>query len=226
MDSLELTYRRTEETAGARWQPLPGTFASAVDNGLVVHDLFHPLPASQGSLADELARLGAEYYLHHEGAGRLQLLDKKAAALPPSGLNVLARSAAEVVGRVFALRQPEPGELMLGHSGALADCPTAERVFAAAERSATAGLERLVWGAEGDAELMAAKNAFCAPGVVASWLRHGWQAARLRYPDQARARAAWTQAQELLHELGKAARPDTVLVARRDGYAATFSVAA
>ncbi|VTU41958.1 MULTISPECIES: hypothetical protein [unclassified Variovorax] len=225
MESLELKYRRLPADASDSWEPLPGTFRSAANNWLVVHDLFHHLPHDRGSLAEELATLGAEYYVNYEGSGLLGAYDTAAAGLPTPGLNALTRSAAGVVGMAYEAGEG-PEVFDLRPTTAPVACELAESVFVATERSAVAELEHLLWGMGNEPEWQAAKKAFCTPGLVASWVRQGYQGAKARYPDQARARAGWNEAVELLFTVGSKAQPDAVLVASRRGYSASFEVVA
>lgn len=65
--SVSLTYRRNAAFFTLPWVPVTKNWQSNADNWLIAHDLYHHRPWDQGTLFEELASFGAQYYVEHEG---------------------------------------------------------------------------------------------------------------------------------------------------------------
>lgn len=65
--SFSLTYRRNAAFFTLPWVPVTKAWHSNADNWLIAHDLYHHRPCDQGTLFEELASFGAQYYVEHEG---------------------------------------------------------------------------------------------------------------------------------------------------------------
>lgn len=56
-------YRRTDLDRMGEWAPVGSSWKTAASAGLVAHDMFHHLPTDTGTFAQEVASLGAEWYI-------------------------------------------------------------------------------------------------------------------------------------------------------------------
>lgn len=56
-------YRRTDQDRLGEWAPVGSSWKSAASSGLVAHDIYHHLPTDVGTFAQEVASLGAEWYI-------------------------------------------------------------------------------------------------------------------------------------------------------------------
>lgn len=219
----ELRFRNTGK-GDECWLPLEGNWRTAACNWLVAHDLYHHEPNDKGSLAEELASLGAEYYVCHEDRAVSFIPEEGEPELPPPGLNALARSAAGIIGISMESEHLGAEDFALEPSGiAPLDDKVAEYVFRAAAESAAAELNHLA--ADNDLpEWAPVREAFEQPEVVASWIRLGYVNAQRRFPEQLRVRQAFEAASKAVWEIGFKTGHGAVLTARRQGYDTTLQV--
>lgn len=57
-------YRRTDQDRLGEWASLDSTWKTPASSGLVAHDIYHHLPTDKGTFAQEVAALGAEWYIN------------------------------------------------------------------------------------------------------------------------------------------------------------------
>lgn len=62
-EPVVLRYRRTDQDRLGPWVPVDSSWKSTASHALVAHDIYHHLPADTGTFADEVAALGAEWYV-------------------------------------------------------------------------------------------------------------------------------------------------------------------
>lgn len=80
LDASTYRYRRTDQDRLGEWRPIGSSWKTAASAGLVAHDIYHHLPTDDGTFAQEVAALGAEWYFD------VQALDgENMAAWPLSG---------------------------------------------------------------------------------------------------------------------------------------------
>jgi len=221
--SNEIAYRRVPSGLGRGWLPLGDTWRTIACNWLMAHDLYHHEPDDRGELCEELATLGAEYYVCEEPLDPPghRLSDED--SLPPPGMNCLTRSAAGIVGMLWEAGTADPQQFVFE----FADCaplPTtdAERIFEAVERSAICQLEEMLDGISDDEDWAGALREFSRPGLIASWIRKGYRSAAARFPDQARVREGWNAARQQISQLDPPL--GAIVIARLRGYDASFEV--
>lgn len=215
MDHSFLAYRLTDQQPDC-WLPTDESWRTACSSWIVAHDLYHHRPADTGSLAEELASLGAEYYICHEGSGISEI--ESGGVLPPPGHNALTRNAAGIIGLAIESGNVGFDELALKPSGAaLTDCTRAESVFRAAAESAIAEMHYLCPDINSP-EWYAVKTAFSQPEVVASWIRLGYSTTKSRFPDQQRVRRAFETTCEAVRNMSSSSPLGSVLMASRAGY--------
>jgi len=56
-------YRRTDQDRLGEWASIDSTWKTPASSGLVSHDVYHHLPSDKGTFAQEVAALGAEWYI-------------------------------------------------------------------------------------------------------------------------------------------------------------------
>lgn len=203
------------------WQPLDSEWRTTAGAWLVAHDLYHHQPGDQGSLAEELATLGAEYYINHECD--IVVTAQDPAVLPPPGLNALSRSAAGVVG--IALESDTLGaeDLVLSPAEPTTIAnPIAERVFQSAAESAIAEMEYIAPDPDFP-EWAAVRKAFSLE-VVAGWIRAGYRQAQQRFPDQSRVRHAFDAAFKQVKQLSATTEIEAIMTVSLTGYDAHLIV--
>lgn len=62
-------YRRTDQARLGEWAPVGASWKSEASAGLVAHDVYHHLPEDVGTFVQEVASLGAEWYIDIQGVG-------------------------------------------------------------------------------------------------------------------------------------------------------------
>lgn len=204
-----LDYMRAATSAGEPWCPIGDGWRSPCNSWLVAHDQFHHLPGDVGSLCEELATLGAEYYVCHEPLAPSPW-PGDADALPPPGLNSLVRSAAGIVGMAFESEHSGAEEFVIRQTSGPRVPGTTWNIFTCAGTSAAGQLRELVEGTD-DPEWLRALESFEAPNVAASWIAAGYSNAQARFSSQADVRAKWEQAVTQLRDLEKSTPHGAIL---------------
>lgn len=59
-------YSRTDRDRLGQWAPVDSSWKTAASSALVAHDIYHHLPTDTGSFAQEVASLGAEWYVDRQ----------------------------------------------------------------------------------------------------------------------------------------------------------------
>lgn len=62
-DIVVQRYRRTDQDRLGQWAPVDASWKFTANSGLVAHDIYHHLPGDTGTFAQEVAALGAEWYI-------------------------------------------------------------------------------------------------------------------------------------------------------------------
>ena len=219
---LEFRYQfRPKAPPDTRWLPLTRAWQGSACSWLVLHDMYHHLPTDTGTLAEELATLGAEYYIVFEGTGLSPEFCGSGEEVTAPGLNALVSSAAGIVGSAKEDCTHGPDSFRLAR---LETPPVSEElnpIFMSAEKSAAGQLAELIEG-DSDLEWNAALAAFREEGLISSWLRSGYLNAKARFPDRERIQDAWKAAEAVLrnHEKGMAEN-ETLVISLHD-YDAIF----
>lgn len=208
----ELFFRRRSSRCGAQsWEGLSGGLVGEADSWLIAHDLYHHLPGDS-TLADELATVGAEYYVCYEDTGT-----SDGSELPPPGKNALEGAAAGIVGMCFDSDTTHLSFRLAKARGKLEVPETAAAIFNDSEVSAVAQLREMLEGND-DKPWLRSLERFSRPGVASSWVARGYLNARKRFPDQLRVRENWHEAQRRINALAPSAPLGSVLRATRTGY--------
>jgi hypothetical protein len=82
-------YRRTNESRLGEWLPVDSSWKTEASAGLVAHDIYHHFPSDTGSYAQEVAALGAEWYVD------LQPLDNSQNSLSKRDLEMFVLGATD-----------------------------------------------------------------------------------------------------------------------------------
>lgn len=223
MDKIELRYANDPLSSLAKWTPVEDSWRTPAENWVVVHDLYHHTLDDTGSLAEELATLGAEYYICHQPLfQQLPLLVEPNPCLPVPGFNAMTCAAAGIVGLKAEDDCEDLDEFLMQTVPAPA-MPEFEHLFEEVERSAVLQLAEMMEGREKEPDVQRALAAFSQKGVIASWVRRGYLQAKTRFPDHPRIQNAWAAAEAQLLSMASSIQPGGVLLAVRNGYDATFS---
>jgi hypothetical protein len=95
-------YRRTNESRLGDWLPVDSTWKTAASAGLVAHDIYHHFPSDTGSYAQEVAALGAEWYVD------LQPLDEAQNSVSARNLDMFLRGATDNTLNVLDAKEKTP----------------------------------------------------------------------------------------------------------------------
>lgn len=190
--SIEYELRR------GMWEPTQVGWRTEVDSWGVMHDLLHHFPGDVGRTEEELATLGAEYYVNHE------LLAKGAVSedeIERSELAALATLSRGLEGFLAASTEDEncPVEFFeLGPAPALGAIPAgALRIFEQLATEAATHLCRFVIDDENWAK---ARASFEDRERVLGWIASGYSRTRERFPDQVKIRQVWDKGLSQLRE--------------------------
>lgn len=104
-------YRRTDQARLGEWEPLGSTWKSAASAGLVAHDVYHHLPSDTGTFAQEVAALGAEWYIDVQPLG-----SKKAKSTSEGALKSFERNVTDTVFNALDSQEDFPFMLSNGHT--------------------------------------------------------------------------------------------------------------
>ena len=164
-------YRRTDRGRG-EWQSIDATWKTPASAGLVSHDVYHHLPGDTGTFAEEVATLGAEWYIERQPLGT---------RLPKSGekhLKTMERNTRDTVQNAVESREAHPYAMPRRHVQALSAEETAyfdHLARVAFEELAQAGVSNHY--VQADFHLRFLEN-----------LLWGYEQAKTRFPDQAAVR--------------------------------------
>lgn len=209
--SIPLSYRFQLSTQGLHWQPIDSAWRTAASEWLVAHDLFHHQAEDCGTLGQELASLGAEYFICYQGKALLPEFGGPADSVCTPGEVALVNSAAGIVGMVFENCCDMPAGFHLSRPALASSAqsliaPEALAVFAKAAESAASMMEEL-----------SPAIAPGTPGVVLDWVMSGYLWAQETYPDQAAAHAGFESMISELHQVRAIAKPGDILQVKREG---------
>jgi hypothetical protein len=192
-----LRYRRTENTRGDDWKPLGSTWQTAASEAVVAHDVYHHMPGDTGTLAEEMATFGAEYYVNYEHSG-----ERRAIPLLELGAVAVATEAATTA------RQPDRACVLTSPLRRPLDT-NAEEAFSCVAQAAFFQLEAALEVRREDELARGMVSAipeirgktFVASAV--NLMRFGYRQARRRFPDQQRVRTAMSNLELVLRSLGR-----------------------
>lgn len=221
---LEFRYQyRPKAPPDQRWLPLSRAWQDSASHWLVLHDVFHHLPEDTGTLAEELASLGAEYYILHEGTGLSPEFCRTSEEVAPPGLNALITGACGIVGMAKEDCTHGPSQFNLAPIETASVPDESNAIFMAAETSAVSQLAEMLEG-DPDPEWKAAYASFSKQGLISSWVRSGFLNAKTRFPDRERIQAAWKKAEEgIRDQAGKMAEYETLSISVPE-YDAIFKI--
>lgn len=168
-------YRRIDDgSRSGDWWPLDKAWQTAASPGLIAHDIYHHLPTDTGTFADEVAALGADWYVC------LQPQPGAAAHQRDSALAKIWRYTEQITLNALDSAEERPFALVRRQGCALSP------LDAAAFREMGERAARLLGNS--DERRAADRSGFVDRFVqVTSW---GYQQARIRFPDQTRTRRA------------------------------------
>ena len=184
-------YRRVESTRAGDWKPLDSSWKSEASAGLVGHDMYHHLPDDTGTFAEELATIGAEWYVDRKP------LNGFFGDCPPRELKALEGNVVDTVLNAIDSKEEAPFCLPSHNGERLSEEEMA--FFSGLAQTALAVLEK------SDAPKILNRPDF-ALRLVGQLLR-GYAAAKARFPDQAAARIGSRELRENLADLGHSEVP-------------------
>ena len=109
-------YRRTDQDRLGQWAPVGSSWKSTASSGLVAHDIYHHLPADVGTFAQEVASLGAEWYVDIQALGSNPA--PRIDAWPLSGFE---RNVIDTVLNALDSREKRPFHLPVHDAAALSE---------------------------------------------------------------------------------------------------------
>jgi hypothetical protein len=177
------------------------------------------LPGDTGTLSEEIATLGAEYYMNHEENGTSDLGQGLDSDLEPPGLRALVSSAAGVMGMAVTVLDLPAHKIQLQSIREPRLSDEIERIFGAVATSAYRQLVEVLREKRGWEDVLAQ---FELNEPMVALMRRGYRLCRHRFPDQALARQRFQAASIRLHELAGTVEEGALLVARREGYDLSF----
>ena len=208
-----LRYQRVDCVREEDWQPLGLDWQSPANEAVIAHDLYHHLPEDAGTFREEVATLGAEYYINFERCRRLGRLP---------GLNELQHAASYVVTNTAQGAVDVESALSLPASLTKPLDPIAERIFAEVALTAYSEIPVLtdlpdeIFEPEEDGT-NPYQVAFC--NAFVGTMRQGYRQAKTRFPDRSRVRAAFKSLERDLFRLNASVAPiGTTLTLVRRGY--------
>lgn len=219
--SSELSYRFVPKGGAEVWVPVGGEWRTAASNWIVVHDAYHHQPGDIGTVAQEFATMGAEFYVCHEQLGGPA--PQAELELPPPGWNALSRSAAGIVGVAFDSGMAADG-LTLSRAPTTSRLPVhVEAILSHAANSAVDEFREILYG-NTEPVWVAAYAAMATPGLLLGWMAKGYWDAKTRFPDQGRVQSAWADALCKVQSQRERATPNSILTVRLSAYEAEISV--
>lgn len=167
-------YRRTDQDRAGQWAPVGARWKSTASSGLVGHDVYHHLPSDVGTFAQEVASLGAEWYIS------VQSLDGEFSRIGQRKLQSFQRNAQDTVLNALDANEKDAFRLPERHTTLLLSAPEME-VF---ERTAAETLVTLQESIDPRATVGAEFATIFVQNLL--W---GYEQARNRFPDQKRVQA-------------------------------------
>ena len=209
--SHPLSYRFQLSAQGLHWQPMDSEWRTAACEWLVAHDVYHHQVGDSGALGQELASLGAEYFICYQGKALRHEFGGPSNSVCTPGEVALVNSAAGIVGTVFENSCDMLAEFHLGRPALPPSAqslipPQALEVFVKAAVSATSMMQEL--------SLPIAPG---TQGVILNWVMSGYLWAQETYPDQAAAHAGFESLISDLRQVRYKATPGDILQVKREG---------
>jgi hypothetical protein len=166
-DPVVQRYRRTDQDRG-EWLPVGSRWKTAASAGLVSHDIYHHLPDDAGTFAEEVATLGAEWYID------MQPIGKPFQAVAERDLRNLERNTVDTVLNALDSKEAQP--FLLPST----DAPLLNDQEMALFRSLASKVLTML---EESADARAAQREDFSNRFVQTVL-WGYAAAKARFPDQ------------------------------------------
>lgn len=182
-------YRRTDQHRLGDWEPVGSTWKTAASPGLVAHDMYRHLPGDTGTFAQELAALGAEWYI-----GVQPLREGEVATW---SLETFDRNVEDTVLNALDSEEEKPFFLASKEAQPLRD-------------SEMCHFEDLARNVQRTLEDRSDPKAERCPDFVQRFVAHlvdGYRQAQVRFPDQARVRRAIRELRSLLATLSESDVP-------------------
>jgi hypothetical protein len=95
-------YRRTDQDRLGEWASIDSTWKTPASSGLVAHDVYHHLPTDKGTFAQEVAALGAEWYIG------IQPFSGNFKEIRADALNSFARNVSDTVLNALDYKERDP----------------------------------------------------------------------------------------------------------------------
>lgn len=182
-------YRRTDQDRLGPWVPVDSTWRTTASAALVAHDIYHHLPSDTGTFADEVAALGAEWYVD---------VQRPSQAFPAWPVSGFERNAQDSLLNAADSLGPNPLELPQRTAQSLSE-PEMEFFRGLASRLSA---HLLGIDSNWEAELAGFEQRFVEN------LLWGYDLAKERFPDQKEVRRA---SQMLVAELSGLSESDVPL---------------
>jgi len=222
MNTHSITY--IQMAAGgqeASWKVKGSPWSTLTCPWLIAHDLFHHAPGDLGSVQEELASIGAEFYVNYERSDMSGPQADDASFRYATARKALSASAGSIVGMQFEEGVAEPENFVLTTTDDRTRlAPDLGQLFTACALSAVDCLAEHVLDDEGWAQSRAHFNV----GNIAKTMHGGYLAARRRFPDREAAHQAFASAVSQLSAYSDAP-PGTQLTVERMGLSLKITVA-
>ncbi len=179
-------YRRTDQDRLGQWEPVGSRWKSTASSGLVAHDLYHHLPGDTGTFAQEVASLGAEWYID------IQPLDGNFQSITPRQFKSFERNVTDTVLNALDARERQP--FVLPVRAPSPKTPPSEMTYFT--RMADIALQVL----DNSDDVRAVDREDFAARFVANLLQ-GIAQSKERFPDQRRVRRASATLSQSLADL-------------------------
>ena len=101
-------YRRTDQARQGEWAPVGASWKTTASAGLVAHDVYHHLPQDVGTFAQEVAALGAEWYIDVQ-----RVSDQPVASIEGWPLSGFERNVMDTVENALDSREAQAFALPL-----------------------------------------------------------------------------------------------------------------
>jgi len=176
-------YRRTDQARLGDWVSVDSTWKTPASSALVVHDIYHHLPTDKGTFAQEVAALGAEWYID------IQPLSGEFKDIGEDTLKSFRRVVSDTVLNALDYSEPDPFQLPL-------------RVVDAASPKEMAFFQQLAGKAHVSIQSSADPRSEQAEDFEARFVQNilwGINQAQARFPDQEAVRRG---SQYLSYDLG------------------------
>lgn len=221
MTTQSITYIKMPARSDGCWKVKGSSWPTLAGPWLIAHDLFHHAPGDTGSLAEELATIGAELYICHEDDGM--------AALPQDAwvegtslhraLIALSSNTVGIVGMPFdeGIADPALYDLATCQESATLS-PALEYLLDCCARDAVSGLAEIVGR---DEDWASARAAFTVDRVRAL-MRLGYHHAQMRFPDRVAVHDAFLTAKKTIANYGSAPE-GTEITVHRSGLVVTIN---